>query len=179
MSERAAASQATGPVIICYDGSDQAAAAIPAVANLMPGARAVVVTAWKPIVEALLTVSVAPTPLISDPAAADERQRQAAEALARDGARRASQAGLDAEPLAVEASGAMWKAIEAVARDRDARAIACGRRGQGVESSLPGSVATALVHNSSRPVLVVPSAERPPRRRERRSRRRVPLITRR
>jgi nucleotide-binding universal stress UspA family protein len=151
--------RASEPVIICYDGSKQAIAALDTAARLLPGAPAVVVTVWKPILQAILAVSLGPAPQIADPVDADESQRRAAISFARDGARRASKAGMQAEPLAVRATGAIWEAIEDVAHDRHARLIVCGTSRSGVKSALLDSVPAALVYRASRPVMVVPSAE--------------------
>ncbi|MEA2253564.1 MAG: hypothetical protein QOJ82_408 [Solirubrobacteraceae bacterium] len=154
-----------GVVIVGYDGSDDAERAVAATAALFPGARAVVVTVWRPILEAILAVSLGPAPVISDPADADERQRRAAEDLARQGARRATAAGLRAEPVAVRGKGPIWEVIEEVARDHDAAVITCGRGKESTRLELLGSVAAGLVAHASRPVLVVPSPEAAARRR--------------
>jgi nucleotide-binding universal stress UspA family protein len=175
--ENAPSSEKPAPVVLGYDGSDEASRAIGYVAGLLPGATAVVVTAWKPISEAILAVSLGPAPLISDPADADERQRRAAGNLARDGARRASQAGLEAESLAVRADGPIWEALDSVARERDARLVAVGSHGRaGMETVVPSGVSVGLVHHASRPVLVVtsPPPARPRRTERLRSAGRVP-----
>jgi nucleotide-binding universal stress UspA family protein len=146
------------PVIICYDGSPEAADAIAYAADLVPGARAIVITAWKPIIEELLA-GPPETPPISDPVDANERQHRNAVGLARDGARRASAAGLAAEPLVVKAPNAVWEAVEEAAAEVHARLIVCGTSRSGMKSARPGTLASALVQHSSRPVLVVPSAK--------------------
>jgi nucleotide-binding universal stress UspA family protein len=145
-------------IFLCYDGSQEAADAIDYAARLVPGARAVVVTVWKPIIEELLA-GPPEAPPISDPAEANERQRKNAAGLARDGARRASAAGLEAEPLVLKTTGPFWEAIEKAADERGASLVVCGTSRSGVKSALPGNLASALVHHSSRPVLVVPSAK--------------------
>jgi nucleotide-binding universal stress UspA family protein len=150
---------AARPVIICYDESSAARAALAMVAELLPGAPALVVTAWKPILKAILAVSLGPAPPITDLPDADERQRRAAETIARDGARLATEAGLKAEPLVVKADEAVWEAIVQIAEDREARLIACGASRVGLTSALLDTVPTALTHRASRPVLVVPSPE--------------------
>jgi nucleotide-binding universal stress UspA family protein len=149
----------SGPVVICYDESKAARAALATVAELLPGAPALVVTAWKPILKAILSVSLGPAPAISDLADADERQRRAAETIARDGARLATEAGLEAEPLAVKADETIWEAIAEVAEERRARLIACAASRVGLTSALLDTVPTALTHRATRPVLVVPSPE--------------------
>jgi nucleotide-binding universal stress UspA family protein len=146
-------------VIICYDGTRPATDALVTAAELLPGATAIVVTVWKPILEAILAVTLGPAPPISDPADADERQRRAAVTISRDGARLASEAGLKAEPLPVKASGAVWETVEKIAREKDARLVVCGAGRTGVKSALLDTVPTALVHRGSRPALVVPSTQ--------------------
>jgi nucleotide-binding universal stress UspA family protein len=144
-----------GPIILCFDGSEEAAKAIAFAADLLPGARALVVTVWKAVTEEAL--SPAARPPASDPAEIDEEQELAAMRLAKRGARKASAAGLEAEPLAVEATGRVWQAIELVAEEQGARLIVCGTRRTGVTAILPGHLASTLVDHASVPVLVVPS----------------------
>jgi nucleotide-binding universal stress UspA family protein len=155
----------TAPLVICYDGSPDAAEAIAYAGRLLPGAPAIVVTVWKPIVEELLA-GPAEAPPISDPVEANERQRRAATELAREGTRRAAAAGLEAEQLVVMAEGAVWEAIEEVAVERDAQLIVCGTSRSGLKSALPGNLAGTLVQRSSLPVLVVPSAKAAAERRQ-------------
>jgi nucleotide-binding universal stress UspA family protein len=134
MEERASSGK-SGPVVIGYDGSEEAAKAIAFVAGLLPRSEALVVTAWKSISEAILAVALGPAPPISDPGDADARQRRAAESLSREGAKRASQAGLRAESVAVRADGPIWAAIAKVADQRGARLVAVGAQGRaGVET---------------------------------------------
>ena len=54
-----------------------------------------------------------------------------------------------------------WQTILDVAEDTDAHLIVLGTRGRtAVQSGLLGSVSGALVHHSTRPVLVVPGSAR-------------------
>jgi nucleotide-binding universal stress UspA family protein len=146
------------PLLICYDASPEAADTIAYVAGLLPGARAVVVTVWKPILEELLA-GPPDAPPISDLADANERQQQAALVVAEQGAQLASKAGLRAEAGVVEATDSLWEAIEAAADEVHARLITCGTSRSGVAAALPGQLASSLVQHSSRAVLVVPSAK--------------------
>jgi osmotically inducible protein OsmC len=88
-----------------------------------------------------------------------EVNRAAAELGARvaaDGARIAQLAGLRAEPLAVEATGPVWKTIVDIADRNDAATIVMGSRGlAGLRSMLLGSVSSAIVHHADRPTLVI------------------------
>ena len=148
----------SGPVLICYDGSAKADEALAYAAALLTGSPAAVVTVWKPIVEERLATAGAAPP-IGDPVEANERQRRAAKELAQEGADKASEAGLSSDALVVETVGAIWEAIEETAERRDARLIVCGTDRSGLRTSLPGSVAAALVDHASRPVLVRPSSQ--------------------
>jgi nucleotide-binding universal stress UspA family protein len=143
------------PLVICYDDSNEARAALDHAAELLPGARALVVTLWKRVVDE--AVSPAARPPISDPTAVEQAPQRAAEEIAAEGAYRAELAGLDAEGLAVEATGALWEAVEKVAEAHDALLVVCGTDRSGMRSSLPGHLPHALVSHVSRPVLVVPS----------------------
>ena len=142
-------------MIVCYDGSREAIEALAYTARLLPGARVIVLTVWKPISEVLLAVSLGPAPLISDPAEADDRQRRAAEQLAQDGTKRAARAGLKAEPVAVRGEDAVWEAIVEVADEHDASLVVCGSHGHILLDRVP----IALLQHAHRPVLVVPSPQ--------------------
>ena len=66
------------------------------------------------------------------------------------------QAGLEAEPFAVEASGSVWNTIVEIADRQDAAAIVMGSRGlTGVRSMLLGSVSSGVLHHADRPTLVI------------------------
>lgn len=146
-------------LLLCYDRSEDARHAIESAGSLFAIRRALVLTVWQPIGD------VGILPLYGE--AGDmvnfvELDREAAEAggrVAAEGVRIAEHAGLEAEPLAVKATGAVWKTILDVAGSHDAAAIVMGSRGlSGVRALLPGSVSNAVVHHADRPTLVV----RPP-----------------
>jgi nucleotide-binding universal stress UspA family protein len=159
MAEELGTSHHGAPVVVCYDGSGHAADSIATVAALLPGAPVLVVTVWKRIRDAILAVSLGPSPLISDLPELDERQRRAAEQVADEGARRAAEAGLDARPLVVLARDEVWAAVAMVAEEQDARLIVCATRRAGISSTLFDTLPGALVHHATRPVTVVPSRQ--------------------
>lgn len=67
------------------------------------------------------------------------------------------QAGFDAEPVAVEAGGPVWKTIVGIADQHRAATIVMGSRGlTGLRAILLGSVSSAVVHHADRPTLVIP-----------------------
>jgi nucleotide-binding universal stress UspA family protein len=84
------------------------------------------------------------------------RRRRGWGALAEEGARAAQAAGVDAQPVAIEATGPVWKTIVDTADLHHAAAIVIGSRGlTGLRSMLLGSVSNAVVHHTERPTLVI------------------------
>src|SRR5687767_11853071 len=150
----------TSPILVCYDGSDDAKQAVASAAQLFPGHAAVVLHVWEPLKE---VASVPPVPGLRKmlEGGLDEMDKAGGEISARlaaEGAAQASSAGLDVEPLSISASGRAWRNILKVARERDVRAIVIGQRGiGGAERAVLGSVSTAVVHHADRPVVVVPA----------------------
>ncbi len=144
------------PVLLCYDGSPEAAEAIAHAGALLRGRPAIVVSAWKEILEE--TLSTAMTPPVADLVDANKRERESAEQFATQGVRLAERAGFRAQRLVVKADGPLWEAIELVAEEHDAKLVVCGTGRSGIKAALPGNLASALVNHASRPLLVVPSA---------------------
>ena len=153
-------------LLLCYDRSENAKHAIEAAGSLFATKRALVLSVWQPIAD---VGSVPWFGEIADMADFAQLDRAAAEEggrLADDGVRIARHAGFDAEPLAVKATGPVWKTILEVAKTHQAAAIVMGSRGlTGVRSMLLGSVSGAVVHHADRPTLVVhlPDAEEAPK----------------
>ena len=144
------------PVIVCYDGSRASIEALDYVAEVLASAPLLVVTVWRELTEEMLSSGAAPP--AGDPVEVNVQSRRAAREAAQEGAERARAAGLKAEPLVVETTGPIWKAIERVAHERDAALIVCGTGRSGLKTVMPGEVAIALVQHASRPVLVVPTS---------------------
>lgn len=150
-------------VLIAYDGSDDARAAIEYAARHIRPEPAVVMTVWEPL---LTQISFAPlsaaTPVATGPESGDkfEEERQA-ERLARQGADLAVAGGLtDVTTRAERGGGPVWAAIVDVADELDASLVVTGSRGlAGARSVILGSVSTRVLHHVRRPTLVVP----PPR----------------
>ena len=150
------ASSADGPLLLCYDGSEDASNAIRRAGALFPGRRALVVTVWQP--------TAVPSSLGFAGEAAGmvdfvELDRAAAEAggrLAEEGVRVAQRAGMLAAPVAVEGAGPVWKTIVEIADRDDAATIVMGSRGlTGLRALLLGSVSSAVVHHADRPTMIV------------------------
>lgn len=145
------------PVLIAYDGSDQAKGAIVEAGRILgAGRRAVVLTVRAPTESFEFAGLGGGTTL--DPATVSAMQDTAeneAAAVAEEGAGLAREAAFDAEArVAVAASP--WQEIVAVADALDADVIAIGSRGRtGFSQVLLGSVASAVAQHSRRSVLVV------------------------
>lgn len=146
------------PLLIAYDGSEHAHAAVASAARLFPGRAAVVATAWRSVKE------VVPASLVALPASMareaqlkmDAAERNQAQKVADEGAEQARAAGLDARGQAIEASGAIWPAIVHAADEAGAEAVIVGSHGRSpIRSAILGSVSAGVVNHSNRPVLVV------------------------
>ncbi len=149
-------------ILISYDGSADARTAIEHAGELLGGQPATVLTVWETLSEVL-----AHTPSGFGLAAGDldfekidAASEAAAQATAAEGAELARKAGLTAEPQTRQQTTTVAAAILDAAADVDASAIVAGSRGlTGIKSLLLGSVSHALLHQTDRPVMVVPSAE--------------------
>jgi nucleotide-binding universal stress UspA family protein len=145
-----------GPLLVCYDGSEDAKHAIGCAGGLFGARHVLVLTIWQPAAGlGGFAWSSAMLPMVDfvelDRAATEEAGR-----VAKEGARIASDAGLDAEPVAVKATEPVWKTIIEIADSHDAAVIVVGSRGvTRVHSMLLGSVSGAVVHHAERPTLVV------------------------
>jgi nucleotide-binding universal stress UspA family protein len=147
-----------GPVLIAYDGSDNAKAAIERAGAVLRHGPAVVATAWTTFEGAAPAALLAlPGNMVREGAQTlDEATREEAEELAAEGAELARAAGFDAEPRAVRAKGPFFAALIHLANELDASAIVAGSRGRSsLRAALLGSVSTGLLHHTSRPVLIV------------------------
>jgi nucleotide-binding universal stress UspA family protein len=136
------------PILIAYDGSDYAKAAIEQAAEqLGTGRRAIVLTVSQQFRAAFVGVGVAPAGL-------EEGIEKDARRVAEEGARLAREAGFDAEP-AVERGDPVWGRIVEAADERDVGIVVMGSAGRtGISRVLIGSVAGAVASHSDRPVLI-------------------------
>jgi nucleotide-binding universal stress UspA family protein len=147
---------ADGPLLLCYDGSEDAKHAIEHAGRVLGGRDALVVTVWQPTPALGSSASAGATDGMSDFVEGDRAAADLGERVARDGVRIAQQAGLHAKPVAVEATGPVWKTIVEIADRHDAATIVMGSRGlTGLRPLLLGSVSSAIVHHADRPTLVI------------------------
>jgi nucleotide-binding universal stress UspA family protein len=147
---------ADGPLLLCYDGSEDAKHAIEHAGRLLGGRDALVVTVWQPTPALGSSASAGATDGTFDFVELDRAAADLGERVARDGVRIAQQAGLHAKPVAVEATGPVWKTIVEIADRHDAAIIAMGSRGlTGLRPMFQENVSTAIVHHADRPTLII------------------------
>jgi nucleotide-binding universal stress UspA family protein len=141
------------PVLICYDGSADAARAIEAAATLLGTRSAVVLDVAPPITAAESVATISP---VVPGAAFEEMNTADAGRVAARGAELARSSGFDAEARA--ALGApTWEAVVDVADELDAAVIVIGSRGlNGMREALVGSLSHEVAEHAGRPLLIVP-----------------------
>jgi nucleotide-binding universal stress UspA family protein len=149
------------PVLVGYDGSELAKAAVRYAAELFPGRRAVVATVWEP---GMAVAAVGPPdafgigtmpPDLETVEAVNRSQREHAVSVAAEGTDLARSLGLDAEPHVVPDEVDIADTLLDLARERSAAVVVVGTHGiSGVRSRLLGSVTRTLIEHSDRPVLV-------------------------
>ena len=148
-------------ILICYDGSEDARAALEQAAELFPSQPATVVSVWELFtdVAARSSLGFGLVPSFPDDEEIDKASRNRAEQLAQEGAELARRAGLEAEPATAQQVTTTGRAILAEAERSGAAAIVLGSRGlTGVKSLLLGSVSHEVIQHADRTVVVVPSA---------------------
>ncbi len=149
-------------LLIAYDGSPDAKAAVALAGRLFDGSTAVVLTVWEGFTE---VVSRAGAGLAStlDFEQIDEACEQRAQDRAAEGAGHARAAGLQAEARVAKRRDTTATAILHEADAADAALVVIGSRGFGpVKSILLGSVSRAVLQHAKLPVLVAPAAQRCP-----------------
>jgi nucleotide-binding universal stress UspA family protein len=146
--------------LLCFDGSEDAAAAIVSAGRMLSPRDAVVLTVWEPVAvwEPYDPATILSAPLqrlTSDAVGLDEIAQELAQEKATRGVELASEAGFQAQPRV--AGGKSWRTICEVAAELEAVVIVLGARGLGrVQGMLLGSVSSAVASHAKRPVLIVP-----------------------
>ena len=145
-----------GPVLIAYDGSDDARRAIDVAGSFLKGAQAVVVYVRHPgetVATHLEGYADIEEVRETDPTKLDDAERIAAE-----GAEYARGVGLSAVARVAGTGDTAADSIVALADQIGASLIVLGSRGnRGLKSLLLGSVSHHALHHARRPTLVVPS----------------------
>jgi nucleotide-binding universal stress UspA family protein len=154
-------------LVVGYDGSELAKAALRGAAELFPGSPTVVVTVWEPGLAAMMAggggldlaggVPLAPDPeLVSE---VDHVQEHHAAVVAGEGAELAASLGLEAEAHAIPDRLDVADSIVEVAAEREAAAVVIGSHGSsGLRSRLLGSTSHRVLASCKLPVVVVRSA---------------------
>jgi nucleotide-binding universal stress UspA family protein len=145
-----------GPLLLCFDGSEDAKFAIQSAGGLLAPRPARVATVWQPTAGLGSFVWSGVTASMVDFVELDRAGAEDGGRVADAGVRIAQQAGLEAEALAVKAAGPVWQTLIDLADYQDAAVIVMGSRGlTGLRSMLLGSVSSAVVHHADRPTLVI------------------------
>ena len=148
-----------GPVLLCFDGSEDAAGAIARAGELLVPQQAVVLTVqepirtWRPTDPA--TILDAPIgKMLSKALELEEIVGEVVKEELRRGVELARAAGFHAEGRVGQ--GKAWRVICDVATELDADVVVLGARGLSrVRSALLGSVSAAVSAHAGRPVLIV------------------------
>lgn len=148
-------------MLLCFDGSDDAAAAIAKAGELFAPCSAVVLTVSEPVRvwepwDPVTIVSAPLDRLIAKGLDLDQIVADVASEKAEQGAELARAGGFDA--TARVERGKPWETICEVAEELDAEPIVIGSRGLGrAQSALLGSVSAAVIAHAKRAVLVGPT----------------------
>jgi nucleotide-binding universal stress UspA family protein len=152
------------PVLLCFDGSADAATALTQAGAILGPRAAVVLTVWEPLA---VWEPYDPATILSAPAARLAEKELGLDEIAGDIAREkmdrgvelARDAGFDADGRCV--NGKSWRVICDVGEELDAEVIVVGARGLSrVQSALLGGVSSAVTVHAHRPVLVIPNPSR-------------------
>ena len=145
-------------ILISYDGSDDAKAAIAQAGRLFNADAGLVLTVWEPFGELITRTSAGFGAVgITDYEPIDRASQESAGETAEQGAKLAREAGLDASAGTRARDGTVARAILDEADRISADAIVLGSRGLTGVGSLVGSVSHAVIQSADRAVLVVPS----------------------
>lgn len=147
-------------ILIAYDGSVDAQAAIDRAGELMKGQPAMVLTVWERLVDVVARTGAGMPIGEVDYDRLDRSSGDQALQRAEEGAERAQRAGLKPRARTSVRENSIAGTILAQADDVGASAIVMGSRGlTGLKSLLLGSVSHDVLQHADRPVIVVPSPE--------------------
>lgn len=164
MAAERATAESAAPVLLCFDGSEDAAAAIAEAGRVLSSAEAVVLTVWEPVsvwepYDPATILSAPLERLAANALGLDEITKELAQEKLSKGVELARQAGFRAEGRIAE--GKTWRTICDVASEVGAEAIVLGARGLGrVGGVLMGSVSSAVAIHAKVAVLIVPHHSR-------------------
>jgi nucleotide-binding universal stress UspA family protein len=147
------------PVVVAYDGSEEARAAVREAVGLFAGRKFIVVTVWEPGLEMALAsfpgVAGAP-PSVQSAAEIARGAREETNRTADAGATLARELAAQAEAVAIADSDGIASTIVAEAARHRACAVVVGSRGLGhVKAQLLGSTSQGVLRRADRPVVVI------------------------
>jgi nucleotide-binding universal stress UspA family protein len=150
-------------ILIAYDGSTSADAAIATASQLLAGSdlEAIVLTICEPALVAELHAARFGGPMTmsaTDPSDVDGRSERHAGQLAERGARLARERGFDATPLSVADDHDVTSAILDAASKFDVDLVVLGARGLAGIRAFLGSVSNHVLQHSRCPVRVIPTS---------------------
>jgi nucleotide-binding universal stress UspA family protein len=150
------------PVVVSFDGSAPAAAALTVAAAELTGRHLLIASVWEPgFTTAMLTPTDVSGLSFSTPdpeqiVAVDRLQRDHATQVADTGVALAERLGATAEAVPARNESSIAETLASIADQQDAALIVVGSRGLGaVKARLLGSTTRRLLHDARRPVLVV------------------------
>jgi nucleotide-binding universal stress UspA family protein len=147
-------------ILLCYDGSPSAKHAIPFAHSTFGSHPVTLLNVWSPPFPSADSFGLATLPIEPSFGEFEQFSQQRADAIAQQGCELARSAGLSVQARVEVSPGSAWRTILDVADELDADCIVVGTRGvTAVQSALLGSVSNAVVHHSTRPVLVVPERD--------------------
>lgn len=145
-------------ILIAYDGSADAQAAIDSAGELMKGQPATVLTVWERLTDVIARTGAGMAIGEVDFESLDQSSEDQARERAEEGAERAKRAGLEPRARTCVREDSIAATILAQAGEVEASAIVMGTRGlTGIKSLLLGSVSHGVLQHADRPVVVVPS----------------------
>jgi nucleotide-binding universal stress UspA family protein len=158
------ATTGNGPLLLCYDGSADAAHAIRVAGALFGEHPALVATVWQPTIGVNGPDWSYSSDSAVDYGALDDAARDASGRTAHDGVRIARAAGFDAHPVHAKAGGDISTKLVEIAEDHDAALVVMGSRGLvGLQATLYGSASSGVLHHLDRPTLIVRDSKWPTR----------------
>lgn len=151
-------------MLIAYDGSDNAKRAIEYSGRFLSANKAVVLTAWEPMVRQAARMSGLSGVMQPDWVPDEDLEDVAftdAKVTNSEGVELARAAGLNAEARTEECSTTIWNTIVDIADELDVDIIVAGTRGAtGIRALLHSSVADHVLKHCHRPVLMVPPCKK-------------------
>ena len=144
-------------ILIAYDGSDDAKAAIEQASRLFPGETVTVLTVWQRFLDTMARAGSGLS-IAFDYDEIDGETEKGTREKAEEGARLAAEAGLDATARTAVVETTVADAILAEAAAVEASAVVCGSRGyNGLKGLMLGSTSHHVLQHADIPVVVVPS----------------------